>query len=97
MVHLAIEIQSNIIRRKKLHREQIKAPINQPQNIKFKDIISWNISEISTKTIPISTRIVLSLAESQWKQTIKIFEWRESHHCITQIVASDQEGKKSIA
>ena len=44
----------------------------------FKDILPWNISQMITKTIPISTRIrhkardetgypVLSLLESQWK------------------------------
>ena len=28
----------------------------------FKDILSWNISQIITKTVPISTRIVISYA-----------------------------------
>ena len=40
--------------------------------IQFKDISPWNISQIITKTVPISTRIVISytvkvsLMESQW-------------------------------
>ena len=40
---------------------------------KFKDILPWNISQIITKTIPISTRIQISnainmnMTESQWK------------------------------
>ena len=32
---------------------------------KFKDILSWNISEMITKTVPISTRIVISYAIKQ--------------------------------
>ena len=57
----------------------------------FKDILSWNISQMITKTILISTRIVisyanemghpvLSLLETQWKwdnNMIRISQWRE--------------------
>ena len=56
-----------------------------------KDILSWNISQMITKTILISTRIVisyanemghpvLSLLETQWKwdnNMIRISQWRE--------------------
>ena len=30
------------------------------ESIDFKDIFSWNISEMITKTVPISARIVIS-------------------------------------
>ena len=30
------------------------------RSTKFKDILSWNISQIITKTVPISSRIVIS-------------------------------------
>ena len=59
----------------------------------LKDILSWNISQMITNTIPISTRIVISYAIKQgillwiwWKvngywynNMIKISQWRESH------------------
>ena len=60
-------------------------------NTQFKDILPWNISEMITKTIPISSRIVnlcnemkcpvLSLLESHQKlrQHIRIFQWTEPH------------------
>ena len=32
------------------------------RSTEFKDILAWNISEMITKTLPISTRIVLSYA-----------------------------------
>ena len=34
-------------------------------SIKLKDILPWNISQMTTKTIPISTRIVISYAKKQ--------------------------------
>ena len=44
------------------------------RSTEFKNILPWNISQMITKTVPISTRIVisyaipvLSLTESQWK------------------------------
>ena len=38
----------------------------------FKDILSWNISQIITKTVPISTRIVISYA---MKWGISLWIW----------------------
>ena len=32
------------------------------RSTKFKDILPWNISQMITKTVPISTRIVISYA-----------------------------------
>ena len=59
----------------------------------FKDILQWNIPQMITKTIPISTRIVISNAMKRgfpfwiwWKVTgnwdnkmIRVFQWRGSH------------------
>ena len=63
------------------------------RSTKFKDILSWNISQMITKTIPISTRIVISYAMKwsiplwiKWKvnenwdnNMTRISQWRESH------------------
>ena len=63
------------------------------RSTKFKDILTWNISQLITKTIPISMRIVLSY-EMKWdillwicwkvngswdNNMITISQWRESH------------------
>ena len=59
----------------------------------LKDILPWNISQMITKTIPISTRIVISYAIKRgilfwvyWKANenwdnnmIRISQWKESH------------------
>ena len=60
----------------------------------FKDLLPWNISQLITKTIPISrrTRTVISYAikwdiplwiwwkvNENWDNMIRIFQWRESH------------------
>ena len=59
----------------------------------FEDILPWKISQMTTKTIPISTRIVISnvmergiLLSIWWKvngnsgnKMIKISQWRENH------------------
>ena len=59
----------------------------------FKDIHPWNICQMTTKTIPISTRIVISYVMKwgiplwiRWKvngnwdsNMIRISQWRESH------------------
>ena len=59
----------------------------------FEDILPWKISQMTTKTIPISTRIVISnvmergiLLSIWWKvngnsdnNMIKISQWRENH------------------
>ena len=51
------------------------------RSTEFKDIFPWNISQMITKAVPISTRIIISdetvhpvssLTETQWKQ-------RQSH------------------
>ena len=62
------------------------------RSTEFKDILPWNISQMITKTIPISTRMVISQAMKQgilfwdyWKvngnrdRMIRINQWRENH------------------
>ena len=63
------------------------------RRIEFKDILPWHISQMITKTMPISTRIVISYAMKQvipfwvyWKvngnwdnNLIWISRWRENH------------------
>ena len=63
------------------------------KSIKFKDILPWNISQMITKTAPISTRIIISYAMKRgilfwvWQKVnrnwdnsmIRISEWRKSH------------------
>ena len=63
------------------------------RSTEFKDIFTWNISRMITKTIPISTIIVISYAKKQdtlfsvcWKANgnwdsnlIRISQWGESH------------------
>ena len=39
--------------------------INSSRRTQFKDILPWNISQMITKTIPISTRIVIAM---QWNR-----------------------------
>ena len=66
------------------------------RSTKLKDILLWNTSQTITKTIPISTRIVINYVIKQgiplwiwWKvngnwnnNMIRISQWRESH-CLT--------------
>ena len=63
------------------------------RSTEFKDILPWNISQMITKTVPISTRVVISNAMKRsiqlwiwWKvngnwdnNMIRISLWRESH------------------
>ena len=63
------------------------------RNTEFENILPWNISQMVTKTILITTKIVLSYAikwsilfwawqkvNGNWdKQMIRLFRWRESH------------------
>ena len=63
------------------------------KSIKFKDILPWNISQMITKTVPISTRIVINYAMKRgilfwvWQKVnrnwdnsmIRISEWGKSH------------------
>ena len=64
------------------------------RSTKFKDILPWNISQMITKTIPVSMRIVISHTMKRstlfwvyWKvngnwdnDMIRISQWRESHY-----------------
>ena len=43
----------------------LKEFISSSRSTEFKDTLPWNISEMITKTIPIRTRIVISLAMKQ--------------------------------
>ena len=43
----------------------LKEFISSSRSTEFKDTLPWNISEMITKTIPISMRIVVSLAMKQ--------------------------------
>ena len=72
------------------------------RSTEFKDILPWNISQMITKTIPISTRIVISYAMKwgillwiSWKvnenwdnNMIRISQWREA--IVEQILASEE-------
>ena len=63
------------------------------RSTEFKDILPWNISQMITKIIPLSTRIVISYAmkwgipfwvrlklNGNWDNNmIRISQWRESH------------------
>ena len=63
------------------------------RSTKFKDIVLWNMSQIITKTIPISMRIVITYAMKRgilflvyWKvngnwdnNVIKISQWRKNY------------------
>ena len=73
-------------------------------NTGFKDTIPWNISQMITKTIPISMRIfishaiVLGLLESQWKlSNIRISQWRGSHCRTNTSIIRKKEIQKSRA
>ena len=69
---------------------------NSSRSTDFKDILPWNISQMITKTVPISTRIVISNAMKRdiplwiwWKvngnwdnKMIRISQWR-GNHCRT--------------
>ena len=60
----------------------------------FKDVFPWNISQMIRKTIPISTRIILSYAmkwsilfwvwwkvNRNWKNNmVRTSQWKESHY-----------------
>ena len=79
------------------------------RSTEFKNILSWNISEMITKTIPISTRIVISYAMKWgilfwvfWKvnghwdnNIIRNSQWRESHYRITTGIRRKKEIQRS--
>ena len=74
----------------------------------FKDIHPWNICQMTTKTIPISTRIVISYVMKwgiplwiRWKvngnwdsNMIRISQWRESH-CRTNTSVRRNKSKRA--
>ena len=73
------------------------------RSTEFKDIFPWNISQMITKTVPISTRIVISdetvhplsgLTKTQLKQTVTWSEFpNEGKAMIEQILASEERKK----
>ena len=90
------EVWFDIYDERYIHNSNLK-PLTEftsnRRNTEFKDILSWNISQMITKTIPISKRIdinyamkqgipILCLSERQRKLTknmIRIFQWKETH------------------
>ena len=79
------------------------------RSTEFKDILPWNISQMIMKTIPISTRIVISYAMKQgillwilckvngnWDDNmIRISQWRESYFRTNTSVRRKKEIQKS--
>ena len=79
------------------------------RSTKFKDILPCNISQMIVKTIPISTRIVISYAMKRgipfwvWQKVngnwenhmIRISQWRESHRRTNTSVRRKKEIQKS--
>ena len=75
------------------------------RSTKFKDVLSWNISQMITKTIPISTRTVIScdetghpvlyLLESQWKLRKQYDQKRKA--IAEQILVSEEINKSESA
>ena len=77
----------------------------------FNDILWWNISQMITKTVPISTRILISNAMKQgillwiwWKvngnwdnNKIRISQWRENHCRTNTSVRRKKYIRKSIS
>ena len=63
------------------------------RSTEFKDILPWNISQMITKSVPISTRMIIGYANKRdiplwiWRKVngnwddnmIRISQWRESH------------------
>ena len=75
------------------------------RSTEFKDILPWNISQMITKTIPISTRIVAMKrgiplwiwwkVNGNWdNNTIKVSQWRESH-CRTNTSIRRKKSKRA--
>ena len=74
------------------------------RSTKLKDILLWNISQMITKTIPISTRIVISYVmkwgipltiwwkvNGNWDNMIRISQWGGA--IVEQILASEVRNK----
>ena len=78
-------------------------------NTESKDILPWNISQMITRTVPITTRIVTSYVMKQgilfwvwWKvngkwdnHMIRIYQWREA--IVKQILVSHKKNKSKRA
>ena len=76
------------------------------RSTQFKDILFWNISQIITKSIPISTRIVISSVikqgmlfefdrKSMETETITWSEFPVGGKAIVEQILASEEGKKS--
>ena len=77
----------------------------------FKDTLPWNISQMITKTIPISTRIVITYAvkrgiplwiwgkvNENWDNNmIRISQWKESHCRTNTSIRRKKEIQKSMS
>ena len=77
------------------------------RSTKLKDTLPWNFSQMITKTIPISTRIVIRSAmkrgillwiwwkvNGNWDNMIRISQWRESH-CRTNTSVRRKKSKRA--
>ena len=87
----------------------ITKSLSSSRSTEFKDILPWNISEMITKTFPISPRIVISYTMTggilfwvYWKvnriwdsNMIRISQWRESHWRTNTSVRRKKEIQRS--
>ena len=70
------------------------------RSTKFKDILSWNISQIISKTVPSSTRIVISYGKSfdgksMETETSTWSEFPNGRKAIAEQILASEERKKS--
>ena len=92
-----IHINSNL--------QPLKKFTSSSRSSAFKDILPWNISQMITKTVPISTRIVISYQRwnraSWWefeRKSLEIDTWSEFSNggkVTVQPILTSQERKKS--
>ena len=89
--------------------KQLTKFMSSSRSTGFKDILPWSISQMITKTIPISMRIVISYAMKwgillwiSWKvngnwdnNMIRISQWRESHCRTNTSIRRKKEIQKS--
>ena len=66
---------------------------NSSISTQFKDIFPWSSSQMITKTVPISTRIVISYA---MKRDIQLWIWWKSIKTETKIWSEFSNGRKAI-
>ena len=77
------------------------------RSTKIKDILPWNIYQMTTKTTPISTRIFISYAmkraillwiwwkaNGSWDNMIRISRWR-GNHCRTNTSVGKNKSKRA--